>query len=309
MNKTIAIITPCFNENVTIIKFLEELESVLCKLSFKFKIIVVDDASTDNTQELLRNFRPKSENLKLTVLNLKFNVGHQQAIYQGLLYAQKLTSDKFIIMDSDGEDDPHAICELLKCEDHDIVHVSRGKRRESISFKIFYKFYKMIFKIVTGKNIDFGNYCMINRKTLDIIIYNSFIHFAAYLSKQQVKRSKIIFDRKKRIDGRSKMNLSSLIYHAFKAFIEYAEDFIKVFLGMFVIIFIIFLGMITFVIFQKLFTDNAILGWASVLCIGLFNTAIICLGFFSIGILLLNILTKRNKKTDDSIYEKMEQND
>ena len=80
MNKTIAIITPCFNENVTIIKFLEALENTLCKLS----------------------------------------------------------SDKFIIMDSDGEDDPQVICELLKYEDHDIVHVSRGKRSESVSLKIFY---------------------------------------------------------------------------------------------------------------------------------------------------------------------------
>ncbi len=90
-------------------------------------------------------------------------------------------------MDADGEDDPEALKELLNNEDYDVVHVVRGKRNEGFLFRISYLIYKFIFKIVTGKTLNFGNYCLMNRKVLEATIHNSFVHLAAYLSKQKIK--------------------------------------------------------------------------------------------------------------------------
>lgn len=303
MENHYAIVTPCFNENETIIKFLLSLEDTLQNLPYHFTVVVVNDCSTDETLELLSNFAFKANNLSLDLLSLRVNLGHQGAIYQGLLYAKGLEVEKFIIMDSDGEDDPHAILSLLVHHEADIVHVVRGKRNESLFFRVAYYFYKMLFRAITHKNMNFGNFCMINRRVLEAATHSSFIHFAAFLSKVRGSHAYITFDRQKRIGGESKMKTSSLVYHAFKSLTEYAEDLLMIFLKLFMVLASGFVGLIGYIFYLKLFTDNAILGWASTMSVGLFNTALISIGFYVIGIILLNISHYRNTASKEPVYE------
>jgi glycosyltransferase involved in cell wall biosynthesis len=300
--ENIVIITPCFNENTTVISFLKNIEQVVKQLPQYFEIVVVDDCSSDNTLSLLHEFKFEAPNIKLVTLELKFNVGHQTAIYQGLLYAQNADADKFIVMDSDGEDDPQAIVDLVKFNDFDIVNVARGRRKENLSFQASYYIYRFIFKIITGKVLNFGNYCMIKKKVLETCCHTSFIHFAAHLSKQKGTSTSIVYNRLKRIDGKSKMNLTSLVHHAFKSFVEYAEDLLMIFLKIFMFILIVFLGVGAIVLYKKFFTHEAILGWASTMMLSLFTIALICLGFFVIGILLLNMIAQKNKNKEE-IYK------
>lgn len=252
MDHPILIIAPCYNENKVILKFLEELCGFLSKIDKHFVVVIVDDASTDNTLSLLNGYSPTVKNVQLKVLKLKYNLGHQGAIYQGLLYARSTKAEKIIIMDSDGEDDPSVIPELVRLTAFDIVNVVRGKRKEKLSFVIFYNIYKLLFYSITNKRMNFGNYCMINRKILEATVDTSFIHFAAHLSKQKAKTTQILSDRRKRIDGKSKMNLNSLVHHAFKSFVEYAEDLLMVFLKLFLLIGFGFFMLILFVIYKKL---------------------------------------------------------
>lgn len=303
MENQYAIVMPCFNENETIIRFLLSLEDTLQNLPYHFTIVVVDDCSTDNTLDLLSSFSFKARNLDLTLLTLRVNLGHQGAIYQGLLYAKALHVEKFIVMDADGEDDPHAILSLLVHQEADIVHVVRGKRNEGLFFRIAYYLYKLLFKAITKKEMNFGNYCMINRRVLDAVTHASFIHFAAFLSKIKGSHAYIISDRQKRIGGESKMKTDSLVYHAFKSLTEYAEDLLMLFLKLFIILATGFVGLIGYILYQKLFTDNAILGWASTMSVSLFNTALIAIGFYVIGIILLNISHYRNTASREPLYE------
>ena len=293
MTPEYGIIIPCFNENETIIRFLAEVEQVLQSVDKTFECIVVNDSSTDNTLQMLSEYKSTSRH-KVTILSLNYNVGHQGAIYQGLLYAIKQNFNYVIVMDGDGEDDPNAIRDLVKIEGYDIVHVLRGKRRESLLFRTLYGFYKRLFKLITRKSMKIGNYSMINRKIMLSLVDSSFIHFAANLSKLKARSTHIVVDRRKRIHGKSKMNLESLVFHAFKSFVVYAEDLLMLFLKLFVVLIIVLFFFILYVIYQKLFTDKAILGWASQMTAALFNTALISMGFFVLGVILLNILQKND---------------
>lgn len=303
MKEKIAIVTPCFNENYTLIQFLELLEKTLTDLPYHFTVVVVNDCSTDDTLTLLSRFNFKANNLQLDVITLAFNLGHQGAIYQGLLYSRELEAEKFIVMDSDGEDDPNAILEIILEDQADIVHVVRGKRNEGLFFRIAYYFYKMLFRMITNSDMNFGNYCMINRRVLNATIHTSFIHFAAYLSKIRANHAYVTYDRRKRIGGQSKMNAGSLVSHAFKSLTEYAESLLLMFLKLFIMLATGFSVLILYIIYQKLFTDNAILGWASTMSVGLFNTALIAIGFYVIGILLLNIAHNRNQSFKNPVYQ------
>ena len=183
MNEPIAIITPCFNENQTVIRFLEQLEETLSHLPHNFTVVVVDDCSTDDTLELLLNFAFRAKNLSLHVLSLEFNLGHQGSDLPGTASRPNAHRRTVCVMDSDGEDDPHAIVELVTNDTADIVHVVRGKRSEGVLFQTAYYFYQVMFWMITRQHMNFGNYCMINRKVLNATLHTSFIHFAAYLSK------------------------------------------------------------------------------------------------------------------------------
>ena len=298
------IIIPCFNEGQTIIKLIYEIEQVIKERKEKITAVVVDDSSTDETLALLTSVQ-LNENLLLKVLSLPFNLGHQGAIAQGLLYANEKKVSCAIILDGDGEDDPFAILELLSLKAHDIVHVIRGKRGEKLFFRFSSAIYRIIFKLLTKKKMNFGNYCLVSRKIISIAGSRTFIHLAAFLSKLQFKSVRITCDRRQRIGGDSKMNVVSLVHHAFKSFIEYAQALLMIFLKLFVLLFILLIITIGYIIYLKIFTTYPVLGWSSTFGIGLLASALVCIGFFVTGVLLLNLSQNRAMLPPVSVYKEV----
>jgi glycosyltransferase involved in cell wall biosynthesis len=296
------ILTPCFNEELSIIPFLQQLEDTLGKFALPFLVIVIDDGSQDRSIELLTQFRFSAPNLTFHILKLKFNVGHQMAIYQGLLYASTLESRNVIIMDSDGEDDPAAIVRVLDLTDYDIVEIKRGRRSEKLSFKLSYRIYKLIFRGITGKSMDYGNYCMVSRGVVDRIAHTGFIHLPAYLLKQKASRTYIVYNRGKRINGESKLGMKGLLIHAFKSFIEFGEDLLLLFLKTFLVISVFLLLMVIDLVYQKFIAHTAILGWFSTLAMEMLILAGLSLGFFVLGILMLNLIHQQNNRDQQMIY-------
>jgi glycosyltransferase involved in cell wall biosynthesis len=305
--QSIALVAPCYNEGQTVIRFLQAVEQSLSAVKdVSFDVIIVDDASGDGTADLLKAFSFSAPHLRFRPIRLKFNLGHQMAIHQGLSYACTLDVDNVIVMDSDGEDDPAALPELIGKKGYDIVNVIRGRRSETLGFRLGYSIYKVVFRFVTGKEMNFGNYCMISKKVADIAVHKSYVHFAAFLLKQKLPRYSIKVDRAPRIDGKSKMNTGGLVYHAFKSLVEFSEDLLMIFLKLFVMIMFLFILAIGNVIWQKFFAHTAILGWTSMIAIGLFNLAVISIGFFVLGILLLNLSHQRNQSLRQAIYEELQ---
>ena len=75
-----------------------------------------------------------------------------------------------------------------------------------------------------------------------------------------------------------------------------------IFLKSFILIMILFLAAFGNVIYQKFFANTAILGWTSVVAIGLLNMAILSIGFFVLGILLLNVSNQKGHGSKVRIY-------
>ena len=96
------------------------------------------------------------------VVHLLVNLGHQRAIAVGLCLAvEDADSDAVLVMDGDGEDRPQTIRFLAEpaepMKDFCVVARRRG-REETLLFKAGYQIYKFVFKIFTGKTINFGNF-------------------------------------------------------------------------------------------------------------------------------------------------------
>ena len=307
MNEKVKIIAPCFNEEAIISEFLDSLEVNLSSLPGDFEVIIVNDASYDNTMTLLKNHNFSKKEIQLTILDLEFNVGHQKAILQGMLYAHTTdpACDCFVIMDSDGQDDPAYIKELLQVKDSDVVHVKRGRRQENITFKFFYFLYQMVFLFITGKKMDFGNFSRINQKVVRSGLHHGFIHYPSFLSKQKLRFGSIKVDRLKRLGGASKMNFFSLLQHALRSFIEYAEELLMMSMRFFIFLSIVLVLFGSNVLYKKIFTDQAIAGWASTILVGLFNGIIVLISTFFIGALLLKIVSRDKNYRPTQLYKKV----
>ena len=301
----LAIIAPCLNESGALVPFLSELDQVLARTDSSCVIVLVDDGSLDDTRTKALGFLPSSANVRLELIALPYTMGHQEAIYQGLLYAGGTSAEHFIVMDADGEDDPSAIVELASIRDASVVFVARGKRSETVGFQLGYGLYRLLFRLVAGRPIRFGNYSMIDRRVLGAVLDRSFVHYAAFLSRQNVPTKVIVRDRRRRLDGRSKMGLDDLGMHALKSLIEYSDRLLALFLKAFLYLSVVFLLSVITIVCIKLFTDLAIPGWASTLSATLLNSMLVCLGFFVIGVMLSNN-TQRRERAGRHLYQRIE---
>ncbi len=127
MEQMISIVIPVYNERPNIKPLLENTVSVMRNGRFNFEIIIVDDGSTDGTEELLRDI--KREYPELKVLFLRRNFGQSAALTAGFRYAK---GDVIITMDGDLQNDPSDIPLLLKKldEGYDMVSGWRKNRKD-----------------------------------------------------------------------------------------------------------------------------------------------------------------------------------
>jgi len=130
MNKKIkySVVVPVFNEEGNVASLHAEIVAEMNKLKSSYEIIFVNDASTDNTLEVLKKLSP------ITVVDLRKNSGQSSAMDAGI----KQTSGEIIItMDGDGQNDPADISKLLEKmnQGFDVVCGWRKNRQDSFEKK------------------------------------------------------------------------------------------------------------------------------------------------------------------------------
>ena len=190
-------------------------------------VVVVDDGSV--SQPVTTALFQEAE-VDGTLVTLKRTVGHQKALSIGLnTLASRLTDNAHVvIMDSDGEDPPEAIpelVELLESDDVDIVVAARGERVETTRFKIFYWLYKRLFHLLSGKTIDFGNFMALKPRAVAriAVMPETSTHVAAGVLASKLRITSQPVDRTARISGHSKMNFVGLTLHGFRALMVFAD--------------------------------------------------------------------------------------
>ena len=128
-----------------------------------------------------------------------------------------------IIMDSDGQDDPGIldnIIEVNKKFPNEIISINRLGRKDPIWFKIFYELHYYSLILFSGHKIRYGHYCLISSDKLKKLLLTGDLWSAypAAISKSFKKTYKIFHERKKRYTGNTKMNLYKLFIHSIRIF-------------------------------------------------------------------------------------------
>ena len=215
--KKIIFLMPVYNDWDSLIKLLGEINLIIDNIKdFKFESIIINDCSSVKIKKILK---PKNfENLK--IINMKKNQGHARCNASGLRYIElNEIYDYVIVMDSDGEDRPveikDLITKILKEPDISVV-AKRIKRSEGPIFQILYQLHKLITFIFTGKRINFGNYSCLTKNDVKILSTKESLwsSFSGSLKKHLSNLNEVNSIRGLRYFGPSKMSLFSLVIHS-----------------------------------------------------------------------------------------------
>lgn len=219
----LTIIVPCFNEEEVLpetIKQLTELMNELCeeKLIGKHsRILFVDDGSTDRTWMMIAMESVRNE--FVTGIKLARNVGHQKALLAGYLKARE-KCDCAISIDADLQDDVGVIKEFMKNyhEGYEIVYGVR-KRRDTDSFfkrTTAQGFYRMMKKLGIDLVYNHADFRLLSKRALDELARypENNLFLRGILPLLGFRSTKVFYDRKERLAGKTKYPLRKMISFA-----------------------------------------------------------------------------------------------
>lgn len=246
--KTVDIIVPCYNEAENIDAFYDAVQTVTSEIEgYDFSYIFVDDGSTDNTLERIREIAAAAvtnvPNVPAvsTVRYISFsrNFGKEAAMYAGLKASSESRggrgADYAVLIDADLQHPPQLIREMLRtieetgCDSCAARRVSR-KGEPKIRSALARSFYKIMNRfsdidIVDGA-VDFR---MMNRQMVRAILqlpetqrFSKGIFAWVGFDTRWVE-----FENVKRIAGESKWSMWGLLKYAIAGFLDFAEAPLK----------------------------------------------------------------------------------
>ena len=265
-NKIISVIIPTYNEYKNLPKLIDQLLNL--ETIFEKEIIIVDDNSSDGTQNLARSYSQNDRRIRL--ISRLGRSGLSSSIKEGCLCA---SGDLIVIMDADGQHEPNSIInglEKFNNKNIDIIIGSRfleesiikglsSKRESGSSIANFlaritlHSGYKKLTDYMTGFILLKRNSCIKYIEKIDVNGFK-FLYELLCLSKGKLKVIEIPLVFGLREFGQSKLDLAviwdffiSLIHNFFgriiprRAFSFAFVGLIGVFIQMFVVYFFIWL--------------------------------------------------------------------
>ncbi|MES2518269.1 MAG: glycosyltransferase [Bacteroidota bacterium] len=292
----IKILIPLYNDWDALDLLLQEIKKrVSVELYAKLSFVIVDDCSSIVCD--IERF----SSYNLSIIRLWRNVSHQKAIALGLSYlAQETEFESVIVMDSDGEDKPSDIQRLYDAslqEPDKIIFAKRAKRSEGFVFRVGYSIYKVLFGLLTGKVIEFGNFSILPFRQAKKLTYVSEIwnHFPGGIIRSKLPYSSIPIERGVRLAGKSKMNFVSLILHGLSAVSVHLDTVaVRILIGSLLMTAVAGLGAVIVVIVKFLSPENASPGWATTLVTA--SIIIILQALLSSLFLIFTVLNYRTQK-------------
>ena len=285
-NKKISIIAPFFNEEESLPIFLEEVLNIIEELvEYNFEIIFIDDGSTDNSLVFLKE--KAKENKNIIVLELSRNFGKEAALTAGIDMA---VGSAIIPIDVDLQDPPILIKKMIKKWESgsDVVLAKRKNRLNEnflkrISASFFYKIYS--FFVGNSKISNVGDFRLIDKRVVDNIknLKEKNRYMKGLLSWPGFSSAEIPYTRNKRKAGKSKFTFLKLLNLGFEGVTSFSVLPLKffTFIGFIGIIFSFFFAII--ILFQKIFYENFIEGYAFLILLILFFGSFQLLGIGILG--------------------------
>lgn len=289
--KKITILVPAYNEAENLGTLVSELD----KLSdmqgdkkigeYDWEYLFVNDGSSDNTLQVLKQLREK--NPKVNYVNLSRNFGKENALLAGMDYA---TGDAVVIMDADLQHPVSAIPEMIYWWEQGYEDVygrrqTRGKEswmRKRLSLA-FYSLLQNTTRIEILRNV--GDFRLLDRRAVNAICslretqrYTKGLYCWVGYNKKEV-----LFEQGDRTKGKSSFNLKSLLNLAIEGVTCFTTAPLRLSAIMGFIVALVALAYMIFICVKTIFFGEAVRGFPTLMCAILFFSGVQLIALGIIG--------------------------
>ena len=154
---SLCLFAPAYNEAENIKNFVASWHDIIARHDGggRSKLVIIDDGSTDNTFQILKDLEPK---YKFLTAITKQNGGHGSAVLAGYKYALESQADYIFQTDSDGQTLPEEFEKFWSLRnDYDAILGKRSKRGDGASRKFVENVLRLVVKIIFGVSLPDAN--------------------------------------------------------------------------------------------------------------------------------------------------------
>jgi glycosyltransferase involved in cell wall biosynthesis len=223
--KLISIITPCFNEEGNIRVLYERVQRILQDYpQFNYEHLFIDNDSSDNTREILREIASRDKNVKVIFNTRNFGVNRS-----GWHAFHQVKGDALIHIVADLQDPPEMIAKFIEKweEGYQVVIGVKNKSKENfIMFGIRKLYYNLLNKISDTELIkNYTGFGLYDRSFIDITLKLSdpVPYFRGLIPEFGIKRCEINYVQPKRMSGKTKQSFTTLYDEAMLGFVSHSK--------------------------------------------------------------------------------------
>ena len=298
MKPEISVVVPVLNEESVLPEFFERVEAVLSATVKAWELVFVDDGSTDSSLDLIAQFAQGHKSVKY--ISLSRNFGQQVALSAGIDYA---TGKALVLMDADLQDPPELIPRLYKkmLQGYEVVYAQRKARQgESLPKKATAWLFYRVFSRFTSTVIppDTGDFRIIDEKVADVLrsmpeqqkFLRAQIAWAGY------RQGSVAYVREARKSGKTGYSTGKMLALALDGLTSYTSIPVRfVTFSGFTVSAIAF-ALILYTWYVKVFTEDYVPGWASLMVTVTFLGGVQLVSVGIIGEYISRIYTNSKKR-------------
>ena len=293
----LSIVVPCYNEEESVKLFLSEIQSILA--DYNFEVIFVNDGSSDNTLDVIKDLADSNSNVKY--ISFSRNFGKESAIYAGLSNAN---GDLVCLIDADLQHPPSLIPEMIesiRSGEADVVAARRTSRKGESKLKSFFShmFYKVFNRMSRITLVEGAtDFRVMKRIVVDAVLdlpeYNRFskglFQWVGFETKW------IAYENVERVAGESAWSFRQLVRYSVEGVVAFTTIplTIVIFLGTILSV-VAFLYML-FIIIKYLIYSDPVQGFATTMSVILLLGGIQLLSIGALGKYLEKTYTETKKR-------------
>jgi glycosyltransferase involved in cell wall biosynthesis len=210
--KTISIVTACYNEEENVLNLYNQVREVMAGIGgYEYEHIFIDNSSKDNTVAILKAIAAQDKNVKI-IVNAR-NFGHIRSPIHGLFQAR---GDAVIGIVADLQDPPQMIAAMVREWERGaycVLGIKRTSQEASLMFWLRKQYYRLVDRISSIETIqNFTGFGLYDRKVVELLrsFEDPYPYFRGMIAEIGLPTVKLPYDQPARKFGVTNNNWYSL---------------------------------------------------------------------------------------------------
>jgi glycosyltransferase involved in cell wall biosynthesis len=210
--KTISIMTPCYNEEENVLNLYNQVREVMVGIGkYEYEHIFIDNSSRDNTVAILKAIAAQDKNVKI-IVNAR-NFGHIRSPIHALFQTR---GDAVIGIAADLQDPPRMIVEMVREWENGaycVLGIKRTSEENSLMFWLREQYYKLVESISSIETIqNYTGFGLYDRKVVELVrsFEDPYPYFRGMIAEIGLPTVKLLYDQPARKFGITNNNWYTL---------------------------------------------------------------------------------------------------